>query len=103
MQQRSGMERRRATDREPAKQMGGQPNPGEEQDDDAVEQMRSPLTAREFEHPRRRAEDKILPAGERQASASSRGGTGEPILGGEEPARRERGLPQSRTHRLEDD
>jgi hypothetical protein len=103
MQPRSGMERRRATDREPAKQMGGQPNPGEEIDDDSAEQMRSPLTAQEFEHPRRRAEDKAAPAGERHASASSKGSKGEPIISGDEPPRGERGLPQSRTHRLEDE
>lgn len=96
MQQRSGIERRRATDREP-KQMGGQPNPGEEAEDDGVEQMRSPLTAREFEHPLRRAEDKV------KAAASSRGNKGEPVAEGEEPPRAGRGLSQSRTHRLEDD
>lgn len=103
MQQRSGIERRRATDREPQKQMGGQPNPGEEGEDDGVEQMRSPLTAREFEHPRRRAEDKALPAGERRAAASPQGNNGESPVTGEEPARATRGLPQSRTHRLEDE
>ena len=60
MQQRSGTERRRATDRDAAQTLGRQPQ-GEGEDD--LEQPRTPLSAREFEHPRRRAEDKAAPAG----------------------------------------
>lgn len=59
MQQRSGTERRRATDRDAAQTLGRQPQ-GEGEDD--LEQPRTPLSAREFEHPRRRADD-VKPAG----------------------------------------
>jgi hypothetical protein len=104
MQQRSGTDRRRGAERDAAQAMGGQPRGAQEDDLQDPNQVRSPLTAREFEHPRRRAEDKVAPeAGERHAAASSAGSKGEPVITNDEPARGRRGMPESRTHKLEDE
>lgn len=65
MQQRSGTERRRATDRDAAQTLGRQPQ-GDGEDD--LEPPRTPLSAREFEHPLRRAGDRAS-----QAAVARRG------------------------------